>query len=72
MPPLLFIREVKSLLSTTVFQGVLDCCDIGRTEVQKGSVLRIMEEGALWRLDRGSTESQEYVGQKNFEKIVAF
>ena len=38
----------------------------------KGSVLRIMEERALWRLDRGSTESQEYVGQKNFEKIVAF
>ena len=32
----------------------------------KGSVLRIMEERALWRLDRGSTESQEYIGQKIF------
>ncbi len=38
MPPLLFIREAKSLLfqkSTTVFQGILNCCDIGRTEVQR-------------------------------------
>ena len=33
---------------------------------ERGSVLRIMEERALWRLDRVSTENQEYIGQKIF------